>query len=140
MSSFIGPEQIDKMEHWDKSRKAFVEIERPSVVCVYNQFMGGVDLHASFRSKYKYRMKSKTVVRVMVLAHVIHAWLLHHRDCNTWQLQRMSFSGPGVIFTHSSSELRLRAFAHGAVGRRIDPSWGRPIELFLVPASAPRLV
>ena len=35
---------------------------------------------------------------------------------------------------------RGRAFAHVAVGRRIDPSWGGPIELFLVPASAPRLV
>ena len=34
----------------------------------------------------------------------------------------------------------VRAFAHGAVGRRIDPSWGGPIELFLVPASVPRLV
>ena len=33
-----------------------------------------------------------------------------------------------------------RAFAHGAMGRRIDPSWGEPTELFLVPASAPRLV
>ena len=29
----------------------------------------------------------------------------------------------------------VRAFAHGAMGRRIDP-----IELFLVPASVPRLV
>ena len=29
---------------------------------------------------------------------------------------------------------------HGAVGRRIDPSCGGPIELFLVPASAPRRV
>ena len=34
----------------------------------------------------------------------------------------------------------VRAFAHGAMGRRIDPSWGEPIELFLVPASVPRLV
>ena len=34
----------------------------------------------------------------------------------------------------------VRAFTHGAMGRRIDPSWGGPIELFLVPASAPRLV
>ena len=34
----------------------------------------------------------------------------------------------------------VRAFAHGAMGRRIDPSWGGHIELFLVPASAPRLV
>ena len=34
----------------------------------------------------------------------------------------------------------VRAFAHGAMGRRIDPSWSGPIELFFVPASAPRLV
>ena len=34
----------------------------------------------------------------------------------------------------------VRVFAHGAMGRRIDRSWGGPIELFLVPASAPRLV
>ena len=34
----------------------------------------------------------------------------------------------------------VRALAHGVMGHRIDPSWGGPIELFLVPASAPRLV
>ena len=34
----------------------------------------------------------------------------------------------------------LRAFAHVAMGRRIDPSWGGPIEIYLVPASAPRMV
>ena len=28
----------------------------------------------------------------------------------------------------------------GGMGRLIDPSWGGPIELFLVPASAPRMV
>ena len=33
-----------------------------------------------------------------------------------------------------------RDVAHGAMGRRIDPLWGGPIELFLVTASAPRLV
>ena len=33
----------------------------------------------------------------------------------------------------------VRAFAHGAMGRLIDPSWGGPIELFLVPASAPQV-
>ena len=31
----------------------------------------------------------------------------------------------------------VRAFAHGAMGRRIDPSCGEPIQLFLVPASPP---
>ena len=34
----------------------------------------------------------------------------------------------------------VRALAHGAMGRRIDPSWGGPIELFLVQVSDPRLV
>ena len=34
----------------------------------------------------------------------------------------------------------VRAFAHDAMGHRIDPSCSGPIELFLVQASAPRLV
>ena len=34
----------------------------------------------------------------------------------------------------------VRAFVHGAMGRRIIPSLGGPIELFLVPASAIQLV
>ena len=51
-----------------------------------------------------------------------------------WQVLTQNLLGTG-----RSSEVG-RAFAHGAMGRRIDPSWGGPIELFLVPASAPRLV
>ena len=31
----------------------------------------------------------------------------------------------------------VRPFAHGAMGHRIDPSWGGPIELFLVPNQCP---
>ena len=31
----------------------------------------------------------------------------------------------------------VRVFAHGAMGCRIDPSWGGSIELFLVPARPP---
>ena len=34
----------------------------------------------------------------------------------------------------------IRAFAHGVMGRQIDPSWGGLTELFLIPASAPQLV
>ena len=30
----------------------------------------------------------------------------------------------------------VRTFAHGAMGRRIDTSWGGPTELFLVPTLA----
>ena len=34
----------------------------------------------------------------------------------------------------------VRAFAHGAMGRRIDPSCGGPIELFLVGARCSSVV
>ena len=38
------------------------------------------------------------------------------------------------MFKHSPVT-RERDVAHGAMGRRVDPSWGGPIELFLVPDS-----
>ena len=40
----------------------------------------------------------------------------------------------------ATTRATLSDYVHGAMGRRIDPSWSGPIELFLVPASAPRLV
>ena len=45
-----------------------------------------------------------------------------------------------ICIMSSEGILVSEAFAHGAMGRRIDPSWSGPIELFLVPTSAPRLV
>ena len=56
------------------------------------------------------------------------------QEC-TFSLRIFDYAGRG---TRCSSV--VRAFAHGTMGHRIDPSWGGPIELFLVPASAPRLV
>ena len=43
-----------------------------------------------------------------------------------------------VIYTQGArGSSVVRSFAHGVMGRRIDPSWDGAIELFLVPASAP---
>ena len=43
----------------------------------------------------------------------------------------------GAYKERDVAQSQSRAFAHGAMGCRIDPSWGGPIGLFLVPASAP---
>ena len=45
-----------------------------------------------------------------------------------------------VVYNCIPHTSRERDVAHGAIGHWIDPSWGGPIELFLVPTSAPRLV
>ena len=44
---------------------------------------------------------------------------------------------PACKRTRARCSSVVRAFAHGVMGRQIDPSWGGPIELFLIPASAP---
>ena len=41
------------------------------------------------------------------------------------------------LFEASHGKGVVRAFVHGAMDRRIDPSWGGLIELCLVQASAP---
>ena len=78
----------------------------------------------------KRKLRPGKVVGVVVL----HIFVLIAHACHGHTLPLSSgFSG-----ARCSSV--VRAFAHGAMGRRIDPSWGGPIELFLVPASAPRLL
>ena len=67
--------------------------------------------------------------------HFVHSLFCTINDSINKMKKFVVFSSLGV---RSSSVVRV--FAHGAMGRRINPSWGEPIELFLVLASAPRLV
>ena len=53
---------------------------------------------------------------------------------------RLGFEAPSIEREGARCSSVVRAFAHGAMGRWIDISWGGPIELYLVPASAPQLV
>ena len=55
-----------------------------------------------------------------------------------WVVGSILHGGPIELGARCSSV--VRAFAHGAMGRWIDPSWVGPIELVIIPASAPRLV
>ena len=53
-----------------------------------------------------------------------------HIDINTLAQGIKSF------LAGASCSSVVRAFAHGAMGRRIDPSWDGPIEPFLAPRLA----
>ena len=72
--------------------------------------------------------------------------------CSTMELSLTFVEIPDVsrIYLYSSSYFCsifryvytkvVRVFTHGAMGCRIDSSWGGPIEVFLIPTSAPQLV
>ncbi|XP_053285618.1 piggyBac transposable element-derived protein 3-like [Pleuronectes platessa] len=85
VSSFAGPEPVQKIQRWDKANKTFIEVERPYIVGAYNKYMGRVDLLDSFTAKYKFPIKSRhwymyIFWHTIILA-VINAWLLYKRDC-----------------------------------------------------------
>ncbi|XP_054481432.1 piggyBac transposable element-derived protein 2-like [Anoplopoma fimbria] len=85
VSSFAGPEPVQKIQRWDKANKTFIEVERPYIVGAYNKYMGGVDLLDSFTAKYKFPIKSRRWYMYIfwhtIILAVINAWLLYKRDC-----------------------------------------------------------
>ena len=50
VSSFAGPEPVQKVQHWDKAARTYTEVDRPYIVGAY-KYMGGVDLLVSCRAK-----------------------------------------------------------------------------------------
>ncbi|XP_060760426.1 piggyBac transposable element-derived protein 3-like [Neoarius graeffei] len=92
VSSFTGPEPVEKVKRWDKTAKTFVEVQRPNIVATYNKNMGGVDLLDSFAAKYKFPLKSHhwyiyIFWHTIILA-VINAWLLYKQDCKAWAIPK----------------------------------------------------
>ena len=59
--------------------------------------------------------------------------LLYSHICMPVNLLLMSSGISTLLIIGTRCSSMVRAFAHGAMGHRIDPSWGGPIELFLVP-------
>ncbi|XP_055005274.1 piggyBac transposable element-derived protein 3-like [Boleophthalmus pectinirostris] len=90
LSTFDGPNPVDKVARWNKSTKSFTEVRRPSIVKTYNKFMGGIDLLDSFTAKYKFHMRSKRWYMYIfwhtIIIAVVNAWLQYKRDCRTLQI------------------------------------------------------
>ncbi|KAJ8344740.1 hypothetical protein SKAU_G00289330 [Synaphobranchus kaupii] len=90
LSTFDGPQPVDKITRWDKSAKHYVEVSRPSIVKTYNRFMGGIDLLDSFTAKYKFHIRSMrwylTILWHTIILGVVNAWLQYKRDCKTLQI------------------------------------------------------
>ena len=78
------------------------------------------------------------------VVHTKHPLLIEKNKCGddviAMDINPFTFQVSLVCYSGARCSSVVRAFAHGAMGCRIDPSRGEPIELFLVPDSAPRLV
>lgn len=52
-SNFVTSGELDIVRRWSKKEKEYVNIERPEIVRVYNQSMGGVDKMDQMVSYYR---------------------------------------------------------------------------------------
>ena len=42
LSTYAGPEHVDTVQRWDKTKKEKVVVKRPFIVAQYNKFMGAL--------------------------------------------------------------------------------------------------
>ncbi|KAL3209852.1 hypothetical protein MRX96_037661 [Rhipicephalus microplus] len=72
---------VGSCRRYDCKNKSFVEVQRPSLVRVYNQSMGGVDradqLLAFYRNDLKTKKWYKRVVFHLLDLAIVNSWLLY---------------------------------------------------------------
>ncbi|XP_059139174.1 piggyBac transposable element-derived protein 2-like [Physella acuta] len=83
LSTFSGTDPRNPVSQFEKSKSMYVPVQRPAVIKLYNENMGGVDLHDCCVAKNSYCIKSKPwymyifwqTIRMML----VNAWLSYRR-------------------------------------------------------------
>ncbi|KAG7253638.1 hypothetical protein CRUP_032504 [Coryphaenoides rupestris] len=88
----------DTCQRWDKKRKRYVTISRPSIVCEHNSKMGGVDLVDRMMSYYRMSVRTKKWTLRMLMHFtdlaLANSWLVYRKDltvCGTPEKSIMQF-------------------------------------------------
>ncbi|KAK7149118.1 hypothetical protein R3I94_008658 [Phoxinus phoxinus] len=142
VSSFAGPEPVQKIQRWDKVNRAYIEVERPYIVGAYNKYMGGVDLLDSFTAKYKFPIKSRRWYMYIfwhtIILAVVNAWLLYkERDCKALKMSNKETMNRRQFQAQLASSLILVNTTHQTPKRgRPSPGKGSP-ETQTVTSSSP---
>ncbi|XP_019737194.1 piggyBac transposable element-derived protein 3-like [Hippocampus comes] len=76
-----GPDPVDRCR-WSKEKKEYVEVDRPHIVKVYNNNMGGVDLADMFAALYRIELRPRRwylrILYYLIDLLLVNGWLLYH--------------------------------------------------------------
>ncbi|KAG1934670.1 piggyBac transposable element-derived protein 3 [Pimephales promelas] len=79
-----GRQPEDTCQRWDKKKKQYVTVSRPSIIREYNSKMGGVDLMDRMISNYRMSTRTKKWTMRMVMHFtdlaLANSWLLYRKD------------------------------------------------------------
>ncbi|XP_057691467.1 piggyBac transposable element-derived protein 3-like isoform X1 [Corythoichthys intestinalis] len=82
-SSFIGPDPVDRCRRWSKEKMEYVEEDRPHIVKVYNNNVGGVDLADTFAARYRIELRPRRwymcILYYLINQSLVSGWLLYRR-------------------------------------------------------------
>lgn len=92
VSNFVGSGNLEIIQRWDKKIKSYVNVERPEIVALYNQSMGGVDKVDQLISYYRAFIRSrKWTLRMIIHAFdliVTNCWLKYLKDAEHFKIPK----------------------------------------------------
>ena len=140
VSSYLGALPPDSVRRYDRSKKEHINVDRPSIIGVYNKSMGVVDLMDMMCSLYKYQLRSKRwylyiFYHTLTIA-LVNAWFLYRRDCHELNADksmclRKLQSHVAAALCNSGKVLRGRPSRESAPKKmmicRVSPPRGFPV-------------
>ena len=89
LSTYESVNPVAYISRFDRKAKEHFNVPCPSIVSIYNKFMGGVDLLDSLLSLYRIHIRSKKWYHKFFLhfldATVVQSWLMYCRHITHWQ-------------------------------------------------------
>lgn len=87
VSTAVGKEPVAHVERWAKKESKYIKVSCPSIVQMYNRFMGGVDVCdqqlEAYRTWFKTRKWTlKTILHFFDLA-IVNSWFEYRIDCQS---------------------------------------------------------
>lgn len=96
-------------KRWSRELKNHVNIDQPTVISLYNQGMGGVDLFDQMRGLYRIRIRSKKwywqFIRFCLNASIVNMWILYrfvYPQISLLQLVGEKVENPVCLFRKSA--------------------------------------
>ena len=90
--TYAAIEPITNVQRFDRKLARLIQVECPSIVVTYNQFMGGVDLFDSLPALYRITVRSKNWYHRLIFHFLelmlVQAWLLYRRDADARGIRR----------------------------------------------------
>ncbi|XP_040573820.2 piggyBac transposable element-derived protein 3-like [Lepeophtheirus salmonis] len=115
-SNKMRAQPLQKVKRWDRKQKKYIYIDIPNSICIYNKYMGGVDLFDQQVAAYRIRIRSKK------WWWPLFAWRVNAQVVNAWRFSRRNH--PNLILLNFTRNLVIAVLkTYGVAKKRPGPKY-----------------